>query len=224
MEDIGLKDNTNRNFKGQLANEDVLCFCRKHWVSIIHYLAALPIFWAFFIWFSLIASNFGVTTHQTLGFLFIIGGTYLHHRIFIRLFNYYLQIMIVTNFRIIEMDKTVFFNDSRDTLDVKEIQDMVMKKSGLLCTLLDYGDIEIHLSSVTEPRVITYVPNPEYHFRKIHKTKRAYISGRQQEKAPFRLEAQKEAKKQFEAGRIDYPEITSQESQVKATLPWEQEN
>lgn len=206
-------DNTNRNFKGQMANEEVLCFCRKHWVVIIHYLVGLVILWAILFWlaFSLekegVISVIGETGYQTVAFIAIIIATFLHHRIFIRLLNYYLQIFVVTNYRLVEMGKTVFFRDSRNALDVKEIQDMVMKKDGLFRTILDYGDLEIRLSSVTEPYCIRYVPNPEYHFRKINKTKREYIVGRQLEKET-RILGEEER----------YPERIIKESQVE-TIP-----
>lgn len=202
-----------------MATEDVLCFCRKHWIILFHYLIGIPIFWGFFIWYAYILNKqgiisvFGPVGYQTIAFILVIAGTYLHHRIFIRLLNYYLQTVIVTNYRIIDIDKTIFFRDSRDTLDVKEIQDMVMKKDGVFRTILDYGDIEIHLSSVAEPRCLRYLPNPEYHFRKIHKTKRAYIAGRQIAKENL-----------FQVQQDRYPDRIIQESQVETMPPIPQDN
>ena len=36
-----MSDNTNLNFKGQMKDEEVLCFTRKHWVLILPYFALL---------------------------------------------------------------------------------------------------------------------------------------------------------------------------------------
>lgn len=177
-------DNTNRNFKGQLGTEEVLCFCRKHWIVILHYLVGLPILWFFVVWFAFFwpRDSLSPFLYQTIAGLGVIAVTYLHHLAFLQILNYYLQILIVTNYRIISMNKTIFFRDSRNNIDVKEIQDVIMEKDGFLQTILNYGDIKILLSSVAEPICIRCVPNPDYHFRKIHKTKREYIHLRQLEK------------------------------------------
>lgn len=206
-------DSTDRNFKGQMKHETLLCFCRKHWIVILHYLIGLPVLWAILIWFAFFGPrNFlSPFLYQTLTGFGILGATYIHHLIFIRIFNYYFQTVIVTNYRVISMDKTIFFRDSRNNIDVKEIQDVIMQKDGLLQTVLNYGDIKILLSSVTEPICLRCLPNPEYHFRKIHKTKREYIVTRQLEK-----ETQLQPQDKRQTTTIET------QSQVKS-MPWETE-
>lgn len=182
MEDI---DNTNRNFKGQMGTEEVLCFCRKHWVVILPHLAGF-IFGGFIFFPYLVFADkdavirvMAEPVYKVSAFIIAIGLTYLLHRFFIRLFNFYLQIFIITNYRIVDIDKTVFFRDNRDAIDLPEIQDMKMKQNGLIPTLLEYGELHILLSSVSEPKCFYFIPNPAYHFSKINKTKREYILKRQ---------------------------------------------
>ena len=201
-------DSTNKHFKGQMANEEVLCFCRKHWIVIAHYLAGLPILWVILLTIGFldkgkIAEALGEAVYETIAIYIVIFATYLNHRIFIRIFNYYLQTVIITNYRIVDIDKSLFFKDQRSTLDVKEVQDLVLKKAGFFRTILDFGEIDILLSSVSEPHCLRYVPHPEYHFRKINKTKREYIDTRN---------TMKEVLRHTQEDR--YPDIIIQESQV----------
>jgi len=112
-----------------------------------------------------------------------IGITYYFHRFFLRFFAYYLQIMIVTNFRVIQLDQTLFLNRNRDSIDLPEIQDIVIRQSGIFKTILNYGELIITLSSAHSSKTLTCIPNPEYFFRKINKTKREYITSRRVAKA-----------------------------------------
>lgn len=181
-------DNTDRHFKGQMKEEEVLAFCRKHWIQVLPHLVLIALFFPIIFIYTFVfgAKQFsdllGEGGYLIFGIGLFVVLSFLFHRLFLRIFNYYLDIFIVTNIRLVDLDKTVFFKDNRDAIDIKEIQDCEMKRSGILQTILNYGEIRILLSSVTEPIVMKNMPNPEYHFRKINKTKREYILSRQIQK------------------------------------------
>lgn len=182
-------DNTNRNFKGQQKHEVVLCFCRKHWIVLLPHFIGFFIFGLAWLAFALFADKavinefMGQSTYQILALTALAGLTFYVHAFFLRIFNYYIQTMIITNFRVIHLEQTLFFTRNRDSIDIREIQDIVIQQKGILKTLLNYGEIIITLSSAHATKMLYYVPNPEYHFSKINKTKREYISKRQDEKA-----------------------------------------
>lgn len=180
-------DNTNKHFKGQQKNEIVHCFCRKHWIVLLPHLlgifSALAILLLFIsINHSYIADLIGGPLYVAATWFFLLGLTYYFHYFFIRIFNYYLQILIITNFRIIHLDQTLYFHRNRDSIDLPEIQDIEIQQNGLLKTLLNYGELIITLSSAHASKTIYCIPNPEYHFRKINKTKREYITLRRLQK------------------------------------------
>lgn len=167
-------DNTNRNFKGQQKNEVVLCFCRKHWIVLVpHFIGALLI---------AVGLTFFISSSFFWSPVVIAGLTYYLHYFFVRFFNYYLKIVIVTNFRVIHLDQTLYFHRNRDSIDLPEIQDIVIQQNGIIKTLFNYGEIIITLSSAHASKTLACVPNPEYYFRKINKTKRDYITIRRVEK------------------------------------------
>lgn len=181
-------DNTNRNFKGQHKHEAVLCFTRRHWLVLLPYIIGFLLVMAGFLY--LVFSGFRTdaadlispAAYKVVAGAVIVVMTYYLHRFFIRFFNYYLQTIIVTNFRVIELDITLYFNNNRDSLDLPEIQDVVIHQGGVIKTLFNFGELIITLSSVNATKILRYVPNPEYFFRKINKTKREYITTRRLQK------------------------------------------
>lgn len=182
-------DFVNRNFKGQQKNEVVLCFCRKHWIALFPHMVIFTMI--FIVPFLLLAFTPGETlerifspsAYRVLAAVILAVMTYYFHRFFLRCFTYYLQILIITNFRVIQLDQTLFFKHNRDSIDLPEIQDIVIQRRGLFQTVLNYGELTITLSSAHATKVLSRIPNPEYYFRKINKTKREYITSRRVQKA-----------------------------------------
>ncbi|MEK7528417.1 MAG: hypothetical protein AAB592_01490 [Patescibacteria group bacterium] len=183
-----MQNNTNLSFRGQLAHETVLSFCRKHWVVLFPHIIGLVLFGVLVLGtfillpkatlYSFISSY----AYRIVSLVLVGFSTYYLHKIFVNILNYFFRLLIVTNYRVVGIDKTVFFNDLRDTIDLSQIQDSVMHKTGFLQSMLNYGEVHIMLSAVSTRKVFSYIPNPDYHFRKINKTKREYIMGRQTQK------------------------------------------
>lgn len=185
-------DNTNRHFKGQQKNEVVLAFTRKHWLVIIPYMIWLLMlmFFPLIIFWSRANYNFAEflspVAYRVISGLAITAITYFLHMCFLRFFNYYLQTFIITNFRVVQMDQTLYFVRNRDSIDLREIQDIEIHQKGIMHTIFNYGELIITLSSAHATKHIAFMPNPEYFFRKINKTKREYIMTRTLEKGEGR--------------------------------------
>ena len=61
---------------------------------------------------------------------------YIVHRIFLDIFHFYLHTVIITNYRIVEVDRSVLFKDSKTSIDLTNVQDIQKRQSGLMETLL----------------------------------------------------------------------------------------
>jgi len=61
--------------------------------------------------------------------------------------NYYLDVWILTNHRIIDVDQLGLFNRYVSSFRFNQIQDVTVKVSGLLATLIGFGTVEIHTAS-----------------------------------------------------------------------------
>ncbi|MBI4975488.1 hypothetical protein HZC20_02310 [Candidatus Peregrinibacteria bacterium] len=102
------------------------------------------------------------------GFL---GVTVYFNRFFIRLLDYFVNIGIITDMRIIDHKKSLFFKDTLDSIDMAHIQNIEKIEDGFLPSLLKFGDIKIFLSASDSIKTFQHVPNAKFHFRYINRQK-----------------------------------------------------
>lgn len=160
-------------FKGQLPHEQVLSFFRYHWIKIID-----NIFVAFFLSLLLIASLiFGVPILQNLEMsplfvmiLYTLLGFVVQYQ-FIRILNYHLCTVILTDSRLVQVDKSVFFKDSRTSTDLSKIQDVLKKQNGILPSIFDFGELTVTMSGGERSIQLKMVPRPDLHFKRINLAK-----------------------------------------------------
>lgn len=176
-------DNTDKYFRGQQKHEYIACFCRKHWVALV------PLGLEFLL-FALLTGTVAYILTFLENELLVKGtimictavATFFLHQFSLKLINYFLDIVVITNHRIITLKKTLFLHDDRDAIDLAKMQDVIKKQDGLIKNILRYGEIIITLSGASITKHIAHIPNPEYHFRKINELKREYIVKRSEEK------------------------------------------
>lgn len=61
--------------------------------------------------------------------------------------NYYLDVWILTNHRIVDIEQLGLFNRHVSSFRYDQIQDATVKVSGLLATIIGFGTVEIHTAS-----------------------------------------------------------------------------
>lgn len=169
-------DNKDLHFKGQQSNETMICFFRHHWICLIREISYFIIFLLIIIFtLSKIETIKEILRgERELKLLFITGfllGTIYLHRFFIKMMNHFLNIRIITNLRIIDHQKTLFFRDTMDAIDMIQIQNIERIGEGLLPNVLKYGDIKIYLNASSAVHTLAYVPNDKFHFRCITRQK-----------------------------------------------------
>lgn len=75
--------------------------------------------------------------------------------------NYYLDVLIVTDRRIVDVDQKGFFSREVATLSLDKVQDITVTISGILATFLNFGTIKIQSAGESEEFVIGNMPNPD---------------------------------------------------------------
>lgn len=171
-------DNKDKYFKGQQDNENFVCFFRHHWISLLGELLYFAIY--------IIAVTFALINFETIRelvqetdeiryifFLLFALATFLLHRFFIKFFNYFICIAIITDRRILDNERTLFFHDDLDSIDMSQIQDIEMIAEGLLPNFLNYGELKIYLSATNAVKHFKAVPNAKFHFRCLNRQKEA---------------------------------------------------
>ncbi len=176
-------DHTNQHFKGQHKSEAVSCFCRKHWIVLIKDFAGFIVLLSLLIltgiYFKGIYNFFSQDSPFINVAAIVIVGifTFFLHKFFLRIIRYFLEIIIITNFRVVVLNKSLYLKDSKDATDLPKVQDIQKRQNGILQNFLRYGDLELTLSSSSTTKVLTNIPNPDYHFSKINQLKSEYLRG-----------------------------------------------
>ena len=91
------------------------------------------------------------------------------------MFDSIMKIFIVTDKRILMIDKGIFYKDNKDIIDLTKIQDIASHKLGLLKNLLGYGDIEITLAATSQTKLIKSVHEPNRIVEIIDRAKRINV-------------------------------------------------
>ncbi len=75
--------------------------------------------------------------------------------------NYYLDLWLITDKRIVAVDQIRFFNRQMSIFRMERIQDVVVSARGIVPTLLDFGDLHVETAGQGERFIIKGIPHPQ---------------------------------------------------------------
>ncbi len=152
-------------FSNQHKNEEVLHIFHRHWFDILkQYLPViillLIILLGFalnpFIFTSFINGNSIILFYFFQSLLLLVIWVYS----FIIWFDYYLDVWIITNQRVINVEQKGLFSRHVSELRFLQIQDISTNISGFIPTMLNYGHVHIQTAAQQSNFVFRSVPNP----------------------------------------------------------------
>ena len=157
-------------FPSQRTEEKVFLLLRRHWFTYISFLIialimSAPIFILLFFWlsnpesFSPVAINISILAVSVYS-LFIIA------LLLYGFIDYYLDVYIVTNERIVDVTQDGFFRRSISELYLREVQDVSAQVKGFFPTMIHYGEITIQTAGERPNFIFRNVPSP-YRISKI---------------------------------------------------------
>lgn len=160
------------HFPNQKPNEHVLMFMRRHWIVVLKIaatsvcLVAIPVFlYIIYLNYTNYFDSEIITALTTLLFsaflLFIILYT------FSNFVDYYLDVWIVTNQRIINVEQKGLFARVISEKDLGRMQDITSEVKGFWATLLSYGDVHIQTAGEKERFVFKQIPFADEAARRI---------------------------------------------------------
>ncbi len=147
-------------------NERSLLEVRKHWFiflieaigSLLAGLAPIVIALMFIMWFDLSLSPklfyFG-------GFFYMIWLLLVWIYFFLIWTDYYLDVWIITDQKIIDIDQKSLFHREVSTFRLDHIQDVTIKVPGFLPTLLDYGHLHVQTAGEQNEFIIRFAAHPQ---------------------------------------------------------------
>ncbi|MCA9365174.1 MAG: PH domain-containing protein [Candidatus Moranbacteria bacterium] len=155
---------TQCHFRGQLDGEKILHVVRRHWFNI--FIQFIPVIVFLFLWVTaliLIPASFPTIIENYTTLFWFLASTFL---IFIWFtaaviwVDYYLDVWIITNLRIVNVEQKGFFLRHVSELRYWSVQDVTTKVGGMLPTLLNYGDITVQTAGTDIYFVFRSVPDP----------------------------------------------------------------
>ncbi len=147
---------------------------RKHWFILVGESLGLFIMavFPFVIWEMLSGGQFDALFQDGFSFtnvspalLTFLGSTWvliIWAKLFAAWTDYYLDIWIVTNNRIVNIDQKGLFRREVSTVSFDRVQDVTFEINGIIGTVLGFGDVYVQTAGETREFVIEGVENPEH--------------------------------------------------------------
>jgi len=145
-------------FENQKEEEEVVLTLRKHPITLV------PIFFNSLVFFTLIFfSNFVIAQFlrpiQVVYInVFFIFFSFIY--LWIQIVNWYFTIGIVTSKQVIDADFDALLFRNMTRTDISHIEDVTVKTSGFISSILDYGNIHIQTAGSEINSEFLEVPHP----------------------------------------------------------------
>ena len=166
-------------FPAQEKSELVLDIIRRHWFVYLPFLflatvMLIPIMIGVYLWFNgtvVIAPGWeNIIILATSIYLLLIQALMIYGFV-----DYYLDVYIVTDRRIVDISQNGFFKRSISELNLRQIQDVSANVSGFASTLLHFGDVHIQTAAERPNFSFLGVPHPYEVSKKILDLHEAYL-------------------------------------------------
>lgn len=163
--EFNFSQNSSLSFPGQLQNEKAISILRRHRIVLLWFAIyfLVMIFLPFFL-FKSFDFIFGIPLlgATRMIFFFFVGlhllfTVILSFSIFI---DYYLDVWIITDQRIISIEQKGLFNRTINEVRFERIQDITSVVPGFFATYFKYGNVFIQTAGESERMVLKQIPDP----------------------------------------------------------------
>ncbi len=157
----------------QAENERTIFFLRRHWFTVspvlFGFVVALLIPFGAYAFFTYrMPELFADPAHVA---LFVLGASmfflYAWLFLFMNFLDWFLDIWIVTDHRIVNIEQSGLFGRTMSELMLYNVQDVTSEVKGFLHTIFNYGRIEIETAAEKERFIFDNVPHPDHLAKRI---------------------------------------------------------
>lgn len=156
------------DFPGRQPDEQIMMVLHRHWfiflrhIILLFLLAGAPLVVGY-IWSQIVNFSWDSTS---LSYVLVIMAAALYYLfLWILIFgywlDYYLDVFIVTNKRIVDIEQAGLFGRTVAEERLYRIQDVTSDSQGMLATSFHYGNVYVQTAGKTERFIFENVPNPE---------------------------------------------------------------
>lgn len=154
-------------FATQNEGEEILIFLRRHWLTNIGWVVNAALY-AVLPWlFVVILEFFSLSVYRFLGIklvtaILLIYYAYLFGYMLRRLIQWYFNIYIVTDQRIMEFDFQNFSNQKINELALDNVENVEQNVDGLSASFFGYGNVSIFSEAARSEITFVEIPNPTF--------------------------------------------------------------
>ncbi len=153
------------HFQGQRENEEVLRIIHRHWFNIFLQYTGIGCTALLLVFVFSTLPQIAALSSDTLPpvFLSFILNTFL---LFLWLYSfliwvdYYFDVWIITNERIVNIEQKGFFSREVSELQFSRIQDVTSVVDGFIPTMLNFGDVYVQTAAEEKRFVFRQIPDP----------------------------------------------------------------
>ncbi len=140
--------------------EIILATFRKHWLLFIIEMLGLIVL--FFVPFLLSAlPKFPVISDPVAIFLGTLWMLLIFMKGFVSWTNYYLDVWVVTNMRLVDIEQRSLFNRKSSTLELDHIEDITVHIEGFFESIIGYGTLSVQTAGHIQEFLINDISDPE---------------------------------------------------------------
>ncbi len=145
-------------------HEYVIYIARKHWFIFVLRLVVIGI--AGFLpmilipFFHLVPQLNNIEAYSLFAFFYLVYLSIIWMLLFLAWTDYYLDIGVITNKRIMDIEQKGLFNREVSSMRYEMIQDITTEIEGVVPTMLDYGDLFVQTAATTREFYLTQIAYP----------------------------------------------------------------
>lgn len=147
------------------SDEKIVMKARRHWFVVFGEVVAMFFMLLIPAIGSLLISNSGIITIRGDGFYLFLAIESMWALFVWLMFskfwvNYYLDVWVITNKRLIDIEQKGFFNREVSTLNLERIEDISVVVKGIIPTLLKYGQITVQTAAESREFIMRMARDP----------------------------------------------------------------
>ncbi|HRZ95446.1 MAG TPA: PH domain-containing protein [Candidatus Moranbacteria bacterium] len=160
-----MRNYKNFHFEGQKSDEQILIVLHRFWFDILSQFfvifAMLFILIGSFIWLPLFFPELQNESARKF-FLFLENTFFMLLWIisFLVWIDYYFDVWIVTDRRIVNIEQKGLFSRTISELELEKVQDITTNVHGVIPTFLNYGDLQVQTAAEQEKFLFHNIPDP----------------------------------------------------------------
>jgi uncharacterized membrane protein YdbT with pleckstrin-like domain len=156
---------TKYHFDGQKPDEKILLVLHRHWFDILSqftiiFLMLVFFFGSYFLPFLFYDTLSGPLFDHLAAFFRNLFFLFIWIMFFIIWIDYYLDVWIVTDRRIVNIEQKGLFSRVVSELQLEKIQDVTTQVQGIIPTFLNYGDLFVQTAAEEERFLFHNIPDP----------------------------------------------------------------